>query len=74
MIASDDLKLNQSIKLVEDFLIELSTILRNDSSTNRFEPEILFNSSKFINLLASILEVILKRNNLKLKFWENLIK
>jgi hypothetical protein len=42
-----------------------------------FEPEILFNSVKFINLPAPILEIILKRDDLNLdeiEIWENLIK
>ncbi|RIA86935.1 hypothetical protein C1645_807548 [Glomus cerebriforme] len=41
------------------------------------EPEILFNSDKFINLPAPLLEDILKRDDLNLieiKIWENLIK
>ncbi|GBC21676.2 BTB/POZ domain-containing protein [Rhizophagus irregularis DAOM 181602=DAOM 197198] len=41
------------------------------------EPEILFNSDDFIDLPAPILEIILRRNDLKLieiKIWENLIK
>ena len=41
------------------------------------EPEILFNSVKFINLPASLLEIILKRDGLNLseiEDWENLIK
>lgn len=41
------------------------------------EPEILFNSDDFIDLPAHILEIILRRNDLKLieiKVWENLIK
>jgi hypothetical protein len=40
-------------------------------------PEILFNSDNFINLPASLLEIILKRDNLNLaeiKVWESLIK
>ncbi|RIA83999.1 hypothetical protein C1645_742667 [Glomus cerebriforme] len=42
-----------------------------------FEPRILFKSDKFIKLPASILEVILKRDDLNLieiEIWENLIK
>ena len=41
------------------------------------EPKILFNSVKFINLPASLLEIILKRDGLNLseiEEWENLIK
>ena len=41
------------------------------------EPKILFNSVKFINLPASLLEIILKRDGLNLseiEDWENLIK
>ncbi|RGB35296.1 hypothetical protein C1646_122537 [Rhizophagus diaphanus] len=41
------------------------------------EPEILFNSDKFNQLPASLLEIILKRDDLNLKeieIWENLIK
>ena len=41
------------------------------------EPEILFNSVKFINLPSSLLEIILKRDGLNLseiEEWENLIK
>jgi hypothetical protein len=41
------------------------------------EPEILFNSDKFTQLPAPLLEVILKRDDLNLeeiKIWENLIK
>ena len=42
-----------------------------------FEPKILFNSDKFINLAGPLLEVILKRDDLNLieiEIWENLIK
>ncbi|GBC02966.1 hypothetical protein RclHR1_04900009 [Rhizophagus clarus] len=42
-----------------------------------FEPKILFNSDKFINLPAPLLEIILKRDDLNLaeiEVWENLIK
>ena len=41
------------------------------------EPEILFNSDKFTQLSALLLEIILKRDDLKLdeiEIWENLIK
>ncbi|CAB4444558.1 unnamed protein product [Rhizophagus irregularis] len=41
------------------------------------EPEILFNSDKFAQLSAPLLEVILKRDNLNLneiEIWENLVK
>ncbi|GBB98104.1 hypothetical protein RclHR1_03140003 [Rhizophagus clarus] len=41
------------------------------------EPKILFNSEKFINLPASLLEIILKRNDLNLteiEIWDYLIK
>ncbi|RIA97525.1 hypothetical protein C1645_813933 [Glomus cerebriforme] len=41
------------------------------------EPEILFNSDKFTQLSAPLLEIILKRDDLNLKeieVWENLIK
>ncbi|RGB38446.1 hypothetical protein C1646_534417 [Rhizophagus diaphanus] len=99
MIASDDLKLNQLIKPIEDFLIEnhhqflrddpieiLQTIFYRQEFNNLqefclemicYEPEILFNSSKFIYLPAPILEIILKRDDLNLdeiEIWENLIK
>jgi len=42
-----------------------------------FEPELFFNSEKFINLPADLLEVVLKRDDLNLieiEVWENLIK
>ncbi|EXX65056.1 uncharacterized protein OCT59_027039 [Rhizophagus irregularis] len=42
-----------------------------------YKPKILFNSDKFINLPASLLEIILKRDDLNLseiEIWENLIK
>ncbi|RIA83522.1 BTB/POZ protein [Glomus cerebriforme] len=42
-----------------------------------FEPKILFNSDKFINLPAPLLKIILKRDDLNLtgiEIWENLIK
>ncbi|RIA94056.1 hypothetical protein C1645_818609 [Glomus cerebriforme] len=42
-----------------------------------FEPEILFNSAKFVDLPAPLLGIILKRNDLNLieiEIWENLIK
>src|ERR1700722_13859223 len=41
------------------------------------DPKILFNSDKFINLPAPLLEIILKRDDLNLieiEIWENLIK
>ncbi|RGB27775.1 BTB/POZ domain-containing protein [Rhizophagus diaphanus] len=42
-----------------------------------YKPKILFNSDKFINLPAPLLEIILKRDDLNLseiEIWENLIK
>jgi hypothetical protein len=42
-----------------------------------FEPKILFNSNKFTQLPGFLLEIILRRNDLKLdeiEIWENLIK
>ena len=41
------------------------------------EPEILFNSDKFINLKAPLLELLLKRDDLymdEIEIWENLLK
>ncbi|RGB38458.1 hypothetical protein C1646_740598 [Rhizophagus diaphanus] len=41
------------------------------------EPNILFNSDKFINLKASLLELLLKRDDLnadEIEIWENLLK
>ncbi|RGB43758.1 hypothetical protein C1646_749353 [Rhizophagus diaphanus] len=41
------------------------------------EPEILFNSDKFINLKTPLLELLLKRDDLnmdEIKIWENLLK
>src|ERR1041385_6509733 len=41
------------------------------------EPKILFNSDKFINLKAPLLEVLLKRDDLKvdeIEIWESLLK
>ncbi|CAB4381006.1 unnamed protein product [Rhizophagus irregularis] len=103
MIAFDELKLNQLIKLAEDYLIEhRKKFLQNDpieflqiiNSHKVFnsnirelclkniysDPNILFNSVKFINLSASLLEIILKQDDLilneidEIKIWENLIK
>ncbi|EXX58737.1 BTB/POZ domain-containing protein [Rhizophagus irregularis DAOM 181602=DAOM 197198] len=42
-----------------------------------YEPKILFNNNKFINLPAPLLEIILKRDDLNLteiEIWDNLIK
>ncbi|GBC01423.1 hypothetical protein RclHR1_04190007 [Rhizophagus clarus] len=42
-----------------------------------YEPEVLFKSPKFINLPASILEIIIKRDDLALdeiEIWDNLIR
>jgi hypothetical protein len=41
------------------------------------DPKILFNSDKFINLKASLLELLLKRDDLdmnEIEIWENLLK
>src|SRR5206468_2254457 len=41
------------------------------------EPEILFSSDKFINLKASLLELLLKRDDLdidEIEIWESLLK
>src|SRR5919205_3713343 len=41
------------------------------------EPEILFNSDKFINLKAPLLELLLKRDDLdmdEIEIWESLLK
>jgi hypothetical protein len=41
------------------------------------EPEILFNSNKFIRLSAQLLEIILKREDLnidEIEIWENMVK
>ncbi|RIA81121.1 hypothetical protein C1645_837491 [Glomus cerebriforme] len=98
IIASDDLKLNQFVKLAQDSLIEHRKFLQNDPIgifqmiyNNKalkniqelclekicYEPEILFNSDKFVNLPAPPLEIILKRNDVNLEeieIWEYLIK
>jgi hypothetical protein len=98
MIASDELKLSQLVKYIEDSLIENHKLLQNDQfeilemicynkSLNNvkefclksicFEPEDLFSSSKFVNLPAPLLEIILKRDDLNLieiKIWDYLIK
>ncbi|RIA80317.1 hypothetical protein C1645_810495 [Glomus cerebriforme] len=58
---------NKSLKNIQKFCLE----------TICFEPEILFDSDKFVNLPAPLLEIILKRNDLNLEeivIWENLIK
>ena len=100
MIAFDDLKLHQLIKVAENFFTQnrhqflridpvgiLKIVYRYQvfSKMRKYcieticsEPGILFNSAKFINLPASILEDILKRDDLGLisetEIWENLIK
>src|SRR5688572_4760337 len=99
MITSNDLKLNQLIKVAEDFSIKnQQQFLRNDpigilqmvychEFLNEiqefcleiicFEPEILFNSTKLTNLPASLLEIILKRDDLNLveiEVWKYLVK
>ncbi|EXX77865.1 BTB/POZ domain-containing protein [Rhizophagus irregularis DAOM 181602=DAOM 197198] len=99
MITSDELKLNQLIRHIEDSLIENQNFLQDDpvevlqmvyynkSLGNNiqefclksicFEPKNFFNSAKFVNLPAPLLEIILNRDDLNLieiKIWENLIK
>ena len=99
MIASDDLKLNQLIKVTEDFFIEnhqkfiqidpveilqiiycrqvFNNIQKSCLETICSEPEILFNSIRFIDLSAPLLEIILKRDDLcldEIEIWDNLIK
>ena len=99
MFASDELKLKDLTKLIEDFIIENHhQFLQNDSigvlqiayccqifnNIQKYcfemiclKPEILFNSVKFIDLPAPVLEIILKRDDLRLdeiEIWENLIK
>src|SRR5436190_13779093 len=98
IIASYNLKLNQLIKITEDFFLEnhqkfiridpveilqivyyhqiFSNIQNHCLETICFEPDILLNSVKFINLSAPLLEIILKQDDLKLneiEVWENLI-
>ncbi|RGB38457.1 hypothetical protein C1646_692268 [Rhizophagus diaphanus] len=58
---------NKSLVNLQEFYLE----------TICFEPKILFNSDKIINLPAPLLEIILKRDDLNLpeiEVWENLIK
>ncbi|EXX77212.1 BTB/POZ domain-containing protein [Rhizophagus irregularis DAOM 181602=DAOM 197198] len=58
---------NKSLVNLQEFCLE----------TICSDPKILFNSDKFINLPAPLLEVILKRDDLNLaeiEVWENLIK
>ncbi|RIA97532.1 hypothetical protein C1645_813944 [Glomus cerebriforme] len=99
MIASNELKLKQILKLAEDFIIAGNhQYLRNDPigilqmvidhkifvNVKEFyleaicsDPKILFDSDKFTQLSAPTLEIILKRNDLKLDeivIWENLVK
>jgi hypothetical protein len=99
MIAFDDLKLNQLIKLAEDFLIKhhqkflqndpvetLQMVYYNEIFNNIQELclkninsniKILFDSEKFVNLPAPLLEMIIKQDDLildEIVIWENLIK
>ncbi|EXX68595.1 BTB/POZ domain-containing protein [Rhizophagus irregularis DAOM 181602=DAOM 197198] len=99
MTAFDDLKLNQLIKLAEDFLtkhhqnfltndpIEILQMVHSHKIFNNIQdfclkfisskPNILFNSVKFANLLAPLLEIILKQDDLvldEIEIWENLVK
>ena len=99
MITSDNLKLNQLIKVTKEFFIEnhqqfiqidpvkilqivhyhqiLNNIRNVCLETICLAPGILFDSAKFTDLPAPILEDILKRVNLTLaeiKVWDNLIK
>ena len=93
------MKLNQLIKVAEDFFIEnhqkfiridpveilqivycrqvFDNIQNHCLKTIYSEPDILFNSVKFINLPAPLLENILKREDLNLyeiEVWDILIK
>ncbi|GBB91867.1 hypothetical protein RclHR1_01930009 [Rhizophagus clarus] len=61
----------------------LETIYHHETFTNlcfeiiRGNPKILFNSNKFINLKASLLELLLERDDLNMdetEIWENLLK
>ncbi|RIA86386.1 hypothetical protein C1645_829348 [Glomus cerebriforme] len=99
IIASDDFKLNQLMKLTEEFFmknlqqfykddpVEILQMIFNHKNLSdlqkvylgiiRSDPEILFNSVKFINLPSFLLEIILKQDILnvdEIKVWENLIK
>ncbi|CAB4439461.1 unnamed protein product [Rhizophagus irregularis] len=58
---------NKSLVNLQEFCLE----------TICSDPKVLFNSNKFINLPAPLLEIILKRDDLNLaeiKVWESLIK
>ncbi|GBB91208.1 hypothetical protein RclHR1_01840005 [Rhizophagus clarus] len=64
----------------------LETVYQHESFTDLWnfylkkiceEPKILFNSDKFIDLKASLLEILLKRDDLnmdEIKVWESLLK
>jgi hypothetical protein len=64
----------------------LETVYRHEAFTDLWEfclenickdPKILFNSDKFINLKASLLELLLKRDDLnadEVEIWESLLK
>ncbi|RIA87276.1 hypothetical protein C1645_827985 [Glomus cerebriforme] len=58
---------DKALNKIQEFCIEIIS----------YEPEILFDSIKFNNLPAQLLEIILKRDDLNLveiEVWENLIK
>ncbi|GBB91866.1 hypothetical protein RclHR1_01930008 [Rhizophagus clarus] len=93
LIAVDELNIQPLISHIQEFLIEhkieqnpvdiLETIYQYEAFTELClevicgNPKILFNSDKFINLKASLLELLLERIDLNMdetEIWENLLK
>src|ERR1044072_3035313 len=77
---------NQHEYLQENFVEILKTVYQHEAFTDLWdfylekiceEPEILFNSDKFVDLGAPLLELLLKRDDLSLdeiSIWNSIIK
>ncbi|RGB36868.1 hypothetical protein C1646_757556 [Rhizophagus diaphanus] len=74
LIAVDELNIHQLISHIQEYLIEHQTEFLHQ---NPSDPKISFNSDKFVNLKAPLLELLLKRDDLNLdeiEVWESLVK
>src|SRR5215469_6005664 len=77
---------HQTVFLYQDPISILETVYQHETFTDLWdyclekicvEPKILFDSDKFINLKASLLELLLKRDDLnidEIEVWESLLR
>ncbi|GBC03015.1 hypothetical protein RclHR1_04930012 [Rhizophagus clarus] len=77
LIAVDELKIQTLILCIQEYLTKHQHEFLQQNPIEIFETATLFKSSQFINLKASLLEILLKRDDLSLDeidIWDNLIK